>query len=131
MPADGPPLLPDVPLAFADDGYNPALSLDERDRLQLQHEAAWEEAVRQAAGLQRLLDAHADVTGRRADDDFWVRHSAQLVATAMRKLNACIRTLDDVRSRLLAAASPRPIPLAGASGVMHPSAFSLRALGNR
>ena len=131
MPADGPPLLPDVPLTFADDGYNPALSLDERDRLQLQYEAAWEEAVRQAAGLQRLLDVHADVTSTRADEDFWVRHSAQLVATAVRKLNACISTLDDARLRLLTAASPRPVPLAGTSGVMHPSAFLLQAVGSR
>ncbi len=107
MPADGPPLLPDEPIAFADDGYDPALSTDERDQLQVAYERALTAAQADAHKLQRVIDVHAAVTAAYGDGSVEAARSQTHVAGCLSAVNAAVCHLDGLKASLLAAAKPQ------------------------
>ena len=99
-------MLPEEPIAFDDDGYDPALSSDQRDKLQVDYEREWRAAQEIARRLQRALDVHTAVTASRGEGSAPSNHSRQHLDDGVRAVNASLAILDRLKAQLLRAASP-------------------------
>ena len=104
--SDGPGLLPEEPVVFEDEGYDPALSSDLRDKLQVEYEREWHIAQEVARRLQRALDVHATVTASRGEGSAPSNYSCQHLDDGVRAVNASLSALDRLKGQLLRAASP-------------------------
>ena len=114
MPADGPPLRADEAIAYDDDGYNPALSRDDRDRLQVQYERVRQEAQLHADRVRQLLDVVTAISQAYGEDSDQSRDARTHLTLALQDVDKSVTQLDNVRRQLLRAVSPP-----AASGALH------------